>query len=397
MGNPPLRRGKPAVARRQAADLAEKGAPMTNSKGYCQCDGSETTDTMKAVRLFEYGGPEVLRYADFPQPAVGPQDLKVRVFATTISQFDVKYRKGLIAKTKLPGRKAFPMPMQLGRDTAGIVEEAGNEVENFKVGDRVVGLTSPANPMSPLTIMGLGNLSSDIDLPGHTMFGSNAQYVARPASYWLPLPDKVGMVEAAAAMWAYGTSHRVLLERLKSRFGDTILIVGASGGMGSATLDLARAMSLRTIVTARSQDDVKFLRDRGASEVVVLDDSAAGNIRELSGGLGVDSAVDFSGVFEMIRLCIDVLRPGGSLAVMAGEQHEGPIPVTVIDCVGLELNLFGGRGSNLSDQQAVVRLLAQGEIKPAVAAVMKMSEIKQAHEKLEAGGVHGRIVLEPWA
>ena len=355
------------------------------------------TNTMKAVRLSEYGGPEVLHYADYPVPDVGPRDVMVRVLASTISQFDVKYRKGLIAKTKLPGRKAFPMPMQLGRDTAGIVEEVGSDVNNFRVGDRVVGLTSPANPMSPLTIMGLGNLSSDIDLPGHTMFGSNAQFVARPESYWLPLPDNVELVDAAAAMWAYGTSHRVLLDRLKSRFGDTILIVGASGGMGSATLDLARSMGLRTIVTSRSQDDVAFLQDRGASEVVVLDDNAAKRIREIGGGLGLDSAVDFSGAFEMIRLCVDVLRPGGSLAVMAGEQHEGPMPITVIDCVGLELNLCGGRGSNLSDQQAVVRLLAQGEIKPSVAAVMKLSEIKQAHEMLEAGGVRGRIVLEPWS
>jgi NADPH:quinone reductase-like Zn-dependent oxidoreductase len=80
-------------------------------------------NTMKAVRLFEYGGPEVLRFADYPQPDVGPNDVKVRVLASTISQFDVKYRKGIIAKIKLPGRKTFPMPMQLGRDTAGVVEE----------------------------------------------------------------------------------------------------------------------------------------------------------------------------------------------------------------------------------------------------------------------------------
>ena len=355
------------------------------------------TNIMKAVRLFEYGGPQVLRYGDYPQPEVGPRDVKVRVLASTISQLDVKYRKGAIAKTKLPGRKAFPMPMQLGRDTAGVVEEVGSEVAEFRVGDRVVGLTSPANPMSPLTILGLGNLSSDVDLPGHTMFGSNAQYVARPVSYWLPLPENVGMVDAAAAMWAYGTSHRILLDRLKSRFGDTILIIDASGGMGSATLNLAHAMGLRTIVTSRTKDDVGFLRDRGASEVVVLDKEAAKNVRKLGGGLGLDGAVDFSGDLAMIRLCIDVLRPGGSLAVMAGENTEGPIPVTVADCIGLELNLLGGRGSNISDQQAVLRLLAQGEIKPSIAAVMKLSEIARAHEMLEAGGVRGRIVLEPWS
>ena len=354
--------------------------------------------TMKAVRLFDYGGPDVLRYEDYPQPDFGPRDVKVRVLATTISQFDVKYRKGVLAKVKLPGRKAFPMPMQLGRDTAGVVEEVGSEVDRFKVGDHVVGLTSPSNSMSPLSIMGLGNLSTEVDLPGHTMFGSNAQYVARPASYWLPLPKEVGMVEAAAAMWSYGTSHRALLDRLRVRFDDTILIIGASGGMGSATLDLARAMGLRSIVTSRSGDDVDFLHERGATEVVVLGgDDTAGKVRALDGGLGLDSAIDFSGDLGMIKLCLDVLRPGGSLAVMAGENTEGPLPITIADCMMLELNLVGGRGSNISDQQAVVRLLAQGEIKPAVAAVMKLSEIARAHEMLEAGGVRGRIVLEPWS
>jgi len=356
------------------------------------------TDMMKAVRIFEHGGPEVLCYDDYPQPIIGPRDVKVRVLATTISRFDIKYRMGDLAKVKLPGRRAFSMPMQLGRDTAGIVEGVGDEVRAFRVGDRVIGLTSPANPMSPLTIMGLGNLSTDIDLPGHTMFGSNAQYVARPEPYWLPLPENVGMIDAAAAMWAYGTSHRALMDRLRARFGDTILIIGASGGMGSATLDLARAMGLRTIVTTRFAAKQDFLRARGASEVVVLRDTedAVETIRELGGGLGLDSAVDYSGDPGMLRLCVDVLRPGGSLAIMAGEMADASMPVTVRDCIRLELSIHGGRGSNLCDQQAVVRLLAQQKIKPAVVAVMKLSEIAKAHELLESSEISGRIVIEPW-
>ena len=356
------------------------------------------TGLMKAARIFEYGGPEVLRYGDYPQPEVGSRDVKVRVLATSLSRFDLKYRAGRLAGARLPGRRAFPMPMQLGRDAAGIVEAVGDEVSAFRVGDRVVGLTSPANPMSPMTIMGLGNLSTDIDIPGHTMFGSNAQFVARPESYWLPLPEKVGMAEAAATIWAYGTSHRALVDRLGARLGETILIVGATGGMGSATLDLARAMGLRTIATTRAASKADFLRERGASEVVVLSDAgdAVEAIREFGGGMGLDLAIDYSGDTKMQRLCIDVLRPGGCFAVVAGEDINATFPASAGDLLKLELSIVGCRGSNISDQQAIVRLLAQGEIRPAIAAVMKLSEIAAAHARLEASEVNGRIVLEPW-
>ncbi|OTP66588.1 Quinone oxidoreductase [Caballeronia sordidicola] len=354
---------------------------------------------MKAVRIFEYGSPEVLRYGDYEQPSVGPHDVKVKVLATTISRFDIKYRLGLLSSVALPGRKGFPMPMQLGRDAAGIVEAIGSDVTAFRVGDRVVGLTSPANPMSAMSMMGLGNLSTDIDLPGHTMYGSNAQFVARPESYWLPLGDDVSMVDAAAAMWAYATAHRALINRLNAQIGDTLLIIGASGGMGSATLDLANKMGIRTIVTTRSPNSVSYLNECGASDVIVIGPKTnlAEKIGVLVGKLGLDAAIDYSGDAAMLRLCVDVLRPGGRLAVIAGEQNRDPMPINVEDCIRLELNIYGCRGSNISDQQAVVKLLGEKKIKPAVAAVMKLSEISIAHEMLENGNVNGRIVLEPWA
>lgn len=351
---------------------------------------------MKAVRLFEYGDASVLRHGDYPLPECGPRDVLVRVLATTISGFDVKYRRGDMAHVRLPGRGAFPLPMQLGRDAAGMVEQVGAEVTAFRAGDRVVGLTAPADPLSPLSVIGLGNLSTGVDLPGHTMFGGNAQFVARPEHYWLPLPDAADTIDAAAAIWAYGTSHRALVDRLRARFGDTLLIVGASGGMGAATLDLARGMGVRAIVTTRSPAKREFLLARGAAEVVVLGESARTHIRDAAGPLGIDAAIDYSGDPAMVRLCVDALRPGGTIAVVAGEASEAPLPVTARDCVRLELSVVGVRSSNVSDQQAVVGLLAQGTIRPAIAAVMPLSAIREAHRLLEAGGVTGRIVLTPW-
>src|SRR5215470_11182227 len=139
--------------------------------------------TMKAVRLFEFGGPDKLVHGVYPLPVFGAGDVMVKVQATSVSRWDVKYRTGEVHEFYgkatghsggIAGRRNFPMPMQLGRDAAGEVAAVGADVRGFKVGDRVVGLPHPDNPRSTATIRGLGNLSSGVDLPGHTMFGGYA-------------------------------------------------------------------------------------------------------------------------------------------------------------------------------------------------------------------------------
>jgi NADPH:quinone reductase-like Zn-dependent oxidoreductase len=164
---------------------------------------------MKAVRLFEFGGPEKLVYGDYPDPEVGASDVLVKVIATSVSRWDVKYRTGEVhyfyGKATghhggIHGRSVFPMPMQLGRDVAGEVVATGSQVDGFMPGDRVVGIVHPDNPSSVNTIRGLGNLSTGVDLPGHTMFGGYAQYVSRPQHYWIKISPSLDFDQAAAAM-----------------------------------------------------------------------------------------------------------------------------------------------------------------------------------------------------
>jgi len=337
------------------------------------------TTMMKAVRLFTHGGTEALTYGDFPLPEVGPGDVLVRVLATTVSGWDVKYRIG----QQGGGGPAYKLPMQPGRDAAGVVEAVGAEVTAFKPGDRVVGLVHPVNE------------KGESIYPGHVTFGGNAQFVARPEAQWLALPAHVDPAAAAAAMWSYSTSHRILLNRLEARLGDTIFVVGGSGGMGSAILDLARAMGVRVIAYTRSARKTAFLKTLGASEVVVAQDDAAGAVRRLA-LRGCDGAIDCSGDLAMMRLCVDVLRRGGTFVPVASEGRPAPMPITVADCTRLELTIRGARASTYEDQRAVVTLLAQGRINPALDTVMPLSELCRAHERLEAGEVLGRIVLDPW-
>jgi len=152
------------------------------------------------------------------------------------------------------GRKPFPLPMQLGRDAAGEVVGVGEAVTTFRPGDRVVGLVHPENSNSLEAIRGLGNLSTGVDLPGHTAFGGNAQYVSRSHADWLPIAESVSYDEIAAAMWACSTAHHIVNGRLNVRPNDSVLVTGASGGMGTATMQVARLAGATVIATTRSAE-----------------------------------------------------------------------------------------------------------------------------------------------
>jgi NADPH:quinone reductase-like Zn-dependent oxidoreductase len=361
--------------------------------------------TMKAVRLFEFGGPDKLVYGDHPLPEVGPGDVLVKVLATSVSRWDIKYRRGEVHEFYgkatghhggIHGRRAFPMPMQLGRDAAGEVAAVGEKVATLKPGDRVLGLTNPENPHSLASMRGLGNLSGGVDLPGHTMFGGYAQFVARPESYWIKVKPDLDPDQGAAAMWPCATAHRIIATRLRVRINDNVLVTGASGGMGTATIRLAKLAGATVIATTRSPDKTEKLERLGA-DMVVADSGADAleAIRAATRGEGVDAAVEYTGAPELMRLCIDALRLGGTFCPVGGELEA--IPLRVVDLVSKELTVHGIRGATRNDQRVVAELLEQGRIRMPIHAVLPLAKAGGAHALLEEGeGLVGRIVLHPW-
>jgi putative oxidoreductase len=261
--------------------------------------------------------------------------------AASVSRWDIKYRSGDLSRYQLPGRAAFPLPQQLGREAAGEVAAVGAAVQRWKPGDRVIGVTHPEDPDSTETARGLGNLSRNLAIPGHQAFGSYAQYLVRDERMWLPLPDGVGWEQAGVTLWPFSSSHRVVADRLRVKLGDTVLITGASGGMGQATLQLCRLAGARTIATTRHAGKAATLRELGADAVVVTADAerARAEVLALTGGEGIDHAVDYTGSPELLRLLIGVMRLGGSIVVSSEQGHE-PLPFTAADLIRLELNLL---------------------------------------------------------
>jgi putative oxidoreductase len=360
---------------------------------------------MKAVRLYEFGGPEKLVYGEHPLPEVGPGDVLVKVLATSVSRWDVKYRTGEVHEFYgkatghhggIHGRRAFPMPMQLGRDAAGEVAAVGASVTTLKPGDRVLGMTNPENTRSLASIRGLGNLSGGVDLPGHTMFGGYAQFVARPEDYWIKVRGDLDLDQAAAAMWPCATAHRIITDRLGLRVNDVVLVTGASGGMGTATVKLAKLAGATVVATTRHIGKAARLKREGIDHVVDTGrDDALEVIRELTDGQGVDAAVEYTGAAAMMRLCVDALRLGGTFCPVGGELSD--IPLRVIDMVSKELNVRGIRGATRNDQRVVAELLERGRIVMPLQAVLPLSKVAEAHAILEASrDVVGRIVLHPW-
>jgi NADPH:quinone reductase-like Zn-dependent oxidoreductase len=363
-------------------------------------DTAGAPTTTMAARIFEHGGPEKLVYDEYELAPVGPGDVLVKVIVTSVSGWDIKYREGLPRHYAIPGRSPFPLPQQLGREAAGTVVAVGAQVAEFKVGDRVMAVVHPENPYSRETARGLGNLSTGIDIPGHQALGSYAQYVVRDQSLWLPVPDGVELEQAALTLWAYSTSHRIVADRLGVRLGETVIVAGASGGMGLATVALARLTGARTIALTRSADKAAALREIGVDEAMVITDcdAALAELRELTDGYGAEHAVDFTGDHDVLGLLVGGLALGGRLLVAAGEGGPQTLPIAIRQFVALELTVLGIRGARISDTRVVRDLMAAGRIHTPVAARFALRDIAQAHVWFEEQrDAIGRIVVDPWA
>ena len=354
-----------------------------------------------AVRVFEHGGPEVLRYEEYPLEALGDTDVLVRVDTIGVTGYDLKYRAGKLGVRNLQGRASLPLPQQPGREASGTVVAVGARVSGFAADDLVVAVVHPENPTSPETYRGLGNLSRGIALPGHQALGAYAEYLVRDQSMWFRLPVDADLEQAGVLLWAYTTAHRVVADRLDIGLGSTLLVTGVTGGMAEATVKLAKLAGARVAATTRHEAKAEQLKAMGVDEVIVpdLEDTApaVAQLREWTGGEGIDASVDYSGSGALIRLGIDSLRLGGRVCPASGVMvPPGPVPLTVSDLTQLEMQLVGVRGGRHEDALAVLALFEGGRIDSTIAARFPLSQAREAHEFMEQNtGAVGRVVLQP--
>ena len=324
---------------------------------------------MKAVRIHEHGGPEVLVYEEVPMPEPGPTQILVKIAAATVNPVDVSVREDRFPTPRRP-------PKILGSDGAGVVEQAGDEITSVKPGDRVA-------------FSGLG-IGSE---------GSYAEYALTTETQVVPMPEGLSFTDAAAIGMAFPAAYYALVTRGALREGETVLVQGASGGVGSASVQLAKALGARVLATASGPGAADLVLSLGAEAVIDFRvEDVPDRVLELTEGKGVDLIHE---LVLSVNLPADVKMVAKSGRIVGTGQGPGPDATAPIgealskDASILFMNLNNaGRAGVAAIAAEIAAMVAAGKVKPVIGAELPLSEARRAHELL-AGDHLGKIVLLP--
>jgi NADPH:quinone reductase-like Zn-dependent oxidoreductase len=325
---------------------------------------------VKAIRIHEDGGPEVLRYEDVADPEPGAGEVLVSLRAAGLNHLDVWVRKGL---------PSAPKPRILGADGAGVVAALGAEVEGFEIGDRVV-----VNP-------GIVH-DGRITVIGEHTDGTYCELKALPAGQLYPLADSLSFEEGAAFPLTFETAHRMLVTKAAVREGEWILIWGIGGGVALAAFELCRALGARTIVTSSSREKLDRARELGADVAVShADDDVVKAVKDATGGHGADVVVETVGEATWERSLAAAAQEGRVVVCGATSGHSPP--ARLYRLWWKQLVIYGSTMGLPSDFEGAYELIRAGRARVHVDSVYPLAEAAQAHERLESGAQFGKIVL----
>jgi NADPH:quinone reductase-like Zn-dependent oxidoreductase len=326
---------------------------------------------VKAIRIHEDGGPEVLRYEDAPDPSAGPGEILISLRAASLNRLDLWVRRGL---------PSVPKPRILGADGAGVVAAVGEGVEGFAEGDRVV-----INP-------GLEHGDGRITVVGEHTDGTHAELIAVPATNVHALPDSLSFEEAAAFPLVYETVYLMLVTRACLRDGELLLAWGVGSGIGTAALALGRAFGARVIATSSSDDKLARATELGA-EVTVnhAHEDVAARVKEATGGHGADVVVEHVGEATW-QASLAAAAPAGRVAVCGATT--GPNPKAALHRIWWkQLSILGSTMGTGEDFAGAYRLVAEGRAPVIVDSVLPLADARAAHERMERSEHMGKIVL----
>jgi len=345
---------------------------------------------MKALCFYEHGELDVLQYTDVPDPEPGPGEVLVRVRACTINHLDVWVRRGW------PGLD-LPMPHWTGADVAGEIAALGEGVihEGWEVGQRVVLDPGVSTREDEFTRRGEHSLSPGYLIRGEHIRGGQAEYVVAPATGLMPIPEDWDYPQAAAPLLVSLTAWRMLIHRAKLRAGESVLIVGAGGGVNSMAIQIARLAGARVYALTSSEEKMEQARELGADVALNYRDDPrwSKTLYEMTDRRGVDVVVDNVGQATLAQSMRAVAR--GGRIIIVGNTSGPKTEIDVRFIFGKQISLIGSTMGTHQDFRDVTRLVWAGKLKPVVDRVMALSEGKAAFAALERGEQFGKIVLVP--
>lgn len=341
---------------------------------------------MRAVHLVEHGGPEMLRMVQLPLPEPAADEVRVKVAAISLNHLDVWVRRGM------PGVE-IPMPHVPGCDGTGVVDAVGSGVaDSISIGMPV--LIEPGYTLEdgPEVQAGMDHLAPDYGIRGEHSPGLAAEYVCLPARYVTRLPTEADLVQVAAMPLVFLTAWGMLHTRAAIQTGETVLVLGAASGVGSAAIQIAKASGCRVITTAGSDAKRALGKELGADEV--LDHRDAGwpkEVKALTGGRGVDVVFEhigpatWDGAMRVLARCGRLVTCGGT---------TGPkVSITLPHLFMKNQSVLGSTMGPRAAFRDILDGLASGSFRPVVHSVLPVEQIAEAHRLLEDREVVGKLVL----
>lgn len=319
---------------------------------------------MNAIRVREFGPPEVLRIETAPDPVAGPNEVVVRIHAVGVNPVETYIRSGIYANKPA-------LPYTPGSDAAGVIEAVGEEVTRFRKGDRVYTA---------------GSIS-----------GTYAELALCRADQCHPLPANVSYEQGAAINIPYATAYRAIFHRAHVRAGQTVLVHGATGGVGIAAVQMLVAMGATVVGTGGTDAGRKLVAEQGAAHV--LDHKSPDYIQKvmnLTAGRGVDVILDMLANVNLAK-DLTILSRGGCVAVIGNRGTVEINPRDLMRTEGSVIGVMGGKPEEIAAAHAAIGAgLRAGTLKPVVGKVLALSEAPRAHHEIIESPALGKMVLKVW-
>lgn len=340
---------------------------------------------MKAIRFHEFGGAEVLKHEDVPEPALRHDQVLVRVKACALNHLDLWVRRGL------PGVK---LPHINGSDISGDVAAVGDYVTGVEVGNRVLLAPMVSCGHCQQCLSGQQSLCREFAVIGYGTDGGNAELIAVPRENVIPIPASLTYDEAASVPLVFLTAWHMLVTRCRVKPGDFVLVLGGGSGVGSAAIQIANLFGARVIATAGTEAKLEQSRELGAHYTVDhYKQKISEEVRKITAKAGVDIVFEHVGAAtweESVRS----LKPGGCLVTCgATTGPEARFDLRVL--FSRQLSFLGSYMGTMGELHEVLKHVFSGKLRAVVDKTFPLREARAAHERLEKGEQFGKVVLNP--
>lgn len=339
---------------------------------------------MKAIRIHQHGDLDVLSIDEIEKPVLLDNQVLVQIKAAALNHLDLFVRNGI------PG---VPLPIIMGSDGAGIITEIGNKVKNVGKGDEVIIVPFKSCGECEHCKNEQEQLCRQYQIRGEHLNGCQAEFIDVDEKYVLPKPSNITFSEAAAFPLAYMTAYHMLTSKAQLKASDTILIWGASSGIGSGAIQIAKNLKAKVITTVGFEDKKDYAKDLGADFIInYKEENVAAKVKEFTDGNGVDVVFEHPGKLTF-PTSIRVLKTGGKIVTCGATTG----PFVNLDLRHLFIKhqqIIGSTMGNRKDLIELTELINNNKIKPIVSQTFLFSEIKNAHKSLEEGKQLGKIVID---